>query len=178
LRRHSDPATVVYLSLGSNLGRREANLAQAVALLSGFLDSVRVSAIYETEPMYVIDQPAFLNVALSGKTELTPQVLLERCQSIEAKMGRDRGRQVPKGPRLIDIDILLFGDLVLRTPELEIPHPGLSERRFVLIPLLELAPSLADPQTGLPYKRVLEALPEQGVYRLAPWNYTQGAEKP
>jgi 2-amino-4-hydroxy-6-hydroxymethyldihydropteridine diphosphokinase len=140
---------------------------------------VRVSSIYETEPMYVSDQPRFLNIALCGTTALPAVQLLERCQAVERQLGRDRVRQQPKGPRVIDLDILLCGREVIHTGELEIPHPLMHERRFVLVPLLELEPRLRDPSTGKAYAETLAELEmrpqEQGVYIFAPWTYTGGA---
>jgi 2-amino-4-hydroxy-6-hydroxymethyldihydropteridine diphosphokinase len=172
------PQTDVYLSLGSNMGQRTANLKSAVDRLARYLDRIRVSSIYETEPMYVADQPAFLNIAVTGATSLHPESLLHRCQAIEADLGRNRSRDVPKGPRLIDLDILLYGDRIIRAPGLEIPHPLMNERRFVLVPLLELAPDLRDPITATPYAEGLEELEDQGVYMFAPWEYTQDAYRP
>lgn len=128
----------VYFSLGSNLGDREKNLLQA----ADALETTARSSIYETEPRDLVDQPWFLNMAASCETNASPFELLEKIRAIERDMGRVR--RIPKGPRLIDIDILLFGDEVLETPELTIPHPRMTERRFVLEPLLEVAPELRE----------------------------------
>jgi 2-amino-4-hydroxy-6-hydroxymethyldihydropteridine diphosphokinase len=114
--------------------------------------------------MYLEDQPKFLNMAIRGNCAIEPQELLRRILALEAKMGRDRSRYVPKGPRIIDIDILLFGRRVIKEESLTIPHPRLKERQFVLIPLLELEPGLRDPQTGRPLAESLESLEDQGVY--------------
>jgi 2-amino-4-hydroxy-6-hydroxymethyldihydropteridine diphosphokinase len=166
----------VFLSLGTNLGDRISNLRRGVEGLRGQLLGIRVSSIYETEPMYVSEQPRFLNIAVAGTTSLTAGQLLHRCQEIERQMGRDRSRRQPKGPRVIDLDILLFGGEIIQTPELEIPHPLMNERRFVLVPLLELEPELRDPKTGNRYAESLAKLDrereEQGVYIFSPWAYT------
>lgn len=141
-----DMATTAYLSLGSNLGEREHNLKEAIAHL-GSLGSVdAVSSFYETEPMELLDQPWFLNCAVKLTTSQTAQQLLKSVLGIERAMGRERTQ--PKGPRLIDIDILLFGDCQLDTPELTIPHPALAERLFVVEPLAEIAPAVRDPRTN------------------------------
>jgi 2-amino-4-hydroxy-6-hydroxymethyldihydropteridine diphosphokinase len=133
-----------YLGLGSNLGDREANLADAVKLLtSERLQVKRKSSIWETAPRDVLDQPWFLNQVIEVETDLFPRQLFQHLQRIERGMGRLK--RTPKGPRLIDLDILLYGNAVVKSPELEIPHPGMTERRFVLAPLAELAPDLLHP---------------------------------
>jgi 2-amino-4-hydroxy-6-hydroxymethyldihydropteridine diphosphokinase len=140
----------VYLSLGSNLGDREANLARALAALEA--ESIRVTArssLYETEPQEVWEQPWFLNLAAACETEYFPAQFLTISQRIERELGRVRGPgTAPKGPRLIDIDILLYGNVVMQTPRLTIPHPRMPARRFVLEPLVEIAPDLRHPGTG------------------------------
>jgi 2-amino-4-hydroxy-6-hydroxymethyldihydropteridine diphosphokinase len=143
--------------------------------LAGVLGGIRVSTVYETKPLYVAEQPSFLNIVVFGKTSLSPQSLLSCCLGIEQAMGRNRKDPVPKGPRIVDLDILLYGDRVVHTPTLEIPHPSMTERQFVLVPLLELEPDLEDPKTGEPYARSLAGLEDQGVYIFGPWEYTQGA---
>jgi 2-amino-4-hydroxy-6-hydroxymethyldihydropteridine diphosphokinase len=165
----------VYLSLGSNLGHREEQLHSAVVQLAAFLDSVRVSSIYETRPLYVTEQPHFLNIVLCGYTRLNPRELLKRTRGIEDAMGRDRGTVAAKGPRVIDIDILLYGDRVIHEPDLTVPHPGMTARRFVLTPLLELEPEIRDPRTGTRFARALNTLDEQGIYTYAAWAYTEPA---
>jgi 2-amino-4-hydroxy-6-hydroxymethyldihydropteridine diphosphokinase len=156
----------VYLSLGSNLGDREKNLADAVDLLAGAgLTILRVSSIYETEPLEVRDQPYFLNMVVEAASDLFPKQLLARLQKIELRLGRRRLR--PKGPRTIDIDILLFGDSVIATDELTVPHPGLAGRRFVLEPLAELAPDLRHPVTRRTVREMLAAVAGQKVRRIA-----------
>jgi 2-amino-4-hydroxy-6-hydroxymethyldihydropteridine diphosphokinase len=152
---------LLYLSLGSNLGDREANLHAALSLLS----PTRVSPIYETEPVDYTNQAWFLNLVAEVETDLFPRQALAWTQRIERELGRVR--TVPKGPRTIDIDILLFGSLVMRTTELEIPHPRLAERRFVLQPLADLAPDLKHPATGHTVRQMLASLPDKVVVR--PW---------
>ena len=156
--------TTAFLSLGSNLGKREQNLVRAVEALGSVLRELRRSSIYETRPMYVLEQPNFLNMVVMGQCPLPPMELLQRVLNIELQMGRDRSTHVGKGPRIIDIDILLFGRKIIREKDLSIPHPHMKERQFVLIPLLELEPNLADPETGRPLAESLHALEDQGVY--------------
>jgi len=154
----------VYLSLGSNLGRRERNLSAAVKALVRILSEIRCSSIYETRPMYVAEQPKFLNMVVAGICVLQPTELLQRILAIELQMGRHRDNYAPKGPRIIDIDILLFGRRIVKQEELSIPHPRLKERQFVLIPLLELEPNLRDPESERPLAESLRSLEDQGVY--------------
>lgn len=155
----------VYLSLGSNLGDRAASLAAAVeALRSPELTIVRASSIYETEPRDLPGQPWFLNQMVEAETAFFPRQLLARTQKVERELGRKRG--VAKGPRVIDVDIVLFGDSVVQTPDLEIPHPRMAERRFVLEPLAELAPDLRHPQTRRTIRDLLKEVTMQVVRRL------------
>lgn len=162
----------VFLSLGSNLGDRLVFLAQAVQRLQGCLRGLRVSSVYETAPLYLTAQPRFLNIVVTGLTRLAPRALLLRALAIEEALGRDRGTGTPKGPRPIDIDLLLYADRLIAEPDLRVPHPGLLERRFVLEPLLELEPELRDPAGGRLLAETLAALAAQGVDRVAPWDYT------
>ena len=155
----------VYLGLGSNMGDRQAMLREALAALeSPQLHIRRVSPVYETEPMYVADQHWFLNMAAEAETDLFPLQLLHRTSRVEARLGRRR--LTPKGPRTIDIDILLFGNSVMRTPSLEIPHPRFRERRFVLAPLADLAPELRDPVTRKTVRQLLGEVAGQVVRRI------------
>jgi 2-amino-4-hydroxy-6-hydroxymethyldihydropteridine diphosphokinase len=147
-----------YLSLGSNLGDREGNLREAIARL-GELGSVsRVSALYETEPVEVAgQQPWFLNCAAAVETELTPLEFLKRMLAIEQAMGRKRTQ--PKGPRTIDMDIIFFGDELLDTKKLSVPHPAMQHRRFVLAPLAEIAPETMHPVLHRTARELLNSLP-------------------
>jgi len=155
----------VWLGLGSNLGDRERFILDAIALLGkAALRETRVSSLWESKARYVTDQPDFLNAAVSGQTDLTPAELLREVNRIEAALGRDRSAVVAKGPRSIDIDILLYGGRIIVEEGLLIPHPGIRERKFVLLPLLELDPELQDPVTGESFAALLAGLPPQGIY--------------
>jgi 2-amino-4-hydroxy-6-hydroxymethyldihydropteridine diphosphokinase len=150
----------VYLALGSNLGDRRAALAGGVAELErGGVSVADRSSVYETEPIGVADQPWYLNQVIAGTARLAPAELLELCLRIEGLFGRER-TEVRFGPRSLDIDILLYGDRLIDEERLTIPHPRMHERRFVLVPLLEIAPTLVDPRTGEAYARILERLDE------------------
>jgi 2-amino-4-hydroxy-6-hydroxymethyldihydropteridine diphosphokinase len=135
-----------FLGLGSNIGDRRAHLESAVAALGEHGVTVRAgSAVYETEPVgLVLDQPDFLNACLRIETELDPEELLEACKAVEQDLGRAAGG-ARHGPRVIDVDVLLLGDLIYESPRLTLPHPEVSSRRFVLVPLLELDPELTLP---------------------------------
>jgi 2-amino-4-hydroxy-6-hydroxymethyldihydropteridine diphosphokinase len=155
----------LYLGLGSNLGDRQANLSAALlALESPRLHILRVSPVYETEPMDVPNQDWFLNLVAEAETDLFPLQLLHRTLKVEAQMGRRR--LAPKGPRNIDIDILLLGTAVVTTPRLEIPHPRFRARRFVLAPLADLAPGLRDPITKKTMRDLLAEVQGQTVRKL------------
>ena len=133
-------------------------------MLGGVCDGLRLSSIYETEPVDVVDQPRFLNAAACGTTRLAPRALLEAVHGVERSLGRDRSTERRRGPRTIDVDLLLYEGHLLDDPELTLPHPRLAERAFVLVPLLELTPELADPRTGEPYAAALARVGRAGVY--------------
>jgi 2-amino-4-hydroxy-6-hydroxymethyldihydropteridine diphosphokinase len=154
----------VFLSIGSNQGDREQNLKNAFAHLEKAISGIRISRIYETLPRYIEDQSLFLNCVMEGETGKTPVDLLDFVLSAEKKVGRIRGN-IPKfGPRVIDIDILLYDNAVIHNDRLSIPHPGMYERQFVLIPLLELKPDLTDPVSGKKFAGFLDELDDQGVH--------------
>lgn len=160
---------IVYLALGGNLGDRAASLRAARERLEqGGVHIAPCSSLYETEPWGVADQPRFLNAVCRGRTELAPAALLALIKRIEAEMGRTP--TVRYGPRPIDIDILLYDEQQLATPELTIPHPRLHERAFVLVPLAEIAPGLRLPGSARTVRELLEALGETGdVRRVGPF---------
>lgn len=162
------PSALAYLSLGSNLGDRKRNLLRAwEELARAGMEVVRVSSIYETEPQDFTDQPAFLNCVLAVQSDLPPFPLLRSTQEIESAMGRRRPA-APKGPRLIDIDILLLGEFVVQDERLTIPHPRMLDRRFVLEPLVEIASDLRYPGTGALIRDFLPGVKDQAVVAVCP----------
>jgi 2-amino-4-hydroxy-6-hydroxymethyldihydropteridine diphosphokinase len=148
---------LAYLSLGSNVGDRVAHLRDAIARLESIGRVVSVSSFYETEPVEVTDQPWFLNCAVGLETALTAEQLMAELLQIEQEMGRRRIQK--KGPRTIDIDILLFDDLILDSPDVTIPHPAMQKRRFVLEPLAEIAAEARHPGIKKTIRELLEELP-------------------
>jgi 2-amino-4-hydroxy-6-hydroxymethyldihydropteridine diphosphokinase len=148
-----------------------ATLDAAVRDLAKGLESLRVSSVWKSKARYLLDQPPFLNLVVEGRTEITPLEFLDFTSSIEAAHGRDRSKEAPKGPRNLDIDLLLFGDRIVRSERLMLPHPCMEERRFVLLPLLELDAALYHPVSGLPFLTSLAALPAQGIYLLRSRSY-------
>lgn len=157
--------SLAYLSLGSNLGNRETNLRNAVVRLETAGHVTAVSSFYETEPVEFASQPWFVNCAIALKTSLTPEQLMASLLNIEREMGRQR-TQI-KGPRTIDIDVLLFGESVLTTEQLTVPHGSMHLRRFVLEPLAEIAPEARHPVLRQTIREMRDALPPgQAVRRL------------
>jgi len=150
----------VYLSLGSNLGDREANLTSAIEKLRDLGEAVAVSSFYETEPVEFVDQPWFLNCAVALRSKLMPKLFLSKILAIEQQMGRRRTQ--PKGPRTIDIDILLFGNSVISTRELDVPHPAMHQRRFVLEPMAQIAPEVRHPVIKRTMRELLQVLHHNG----------------
>ena len=135
---------IVFLSLGSNVGDREKNLRAAIAALPELgVQIKKVSPIYETEPVDLLEQPWFLNCVVEGETTVPPAALLRELRELERRMGSKK--PVPRGPRLIDLDILVYGGQTIDSPELQVPHPRMHLRRFVLAPLAEIAPDLKHP---------------------------------
>jgi 2-amino-4-hydroxy-6-hydroxymethyldihydropteridine diphosphokinase len=148
-----------YIGIGANLGDREGAIASAVDLLDAEegLEVLAVSALRETDPVGYVDQPRFLNGAVAVETSLTARELLGRLLEIERRLGRVRGEGLRFGPRTIDLDLLLYGDETIDEPGLQVPHPRLTERRFALEPLAELAPELEIPGAG-PVQALLAGL--------------------
>jgi 2-amino-4-hydroxy-6-hydroxymethyldihydropteridine diphosphokinase len=155
------PPSIIYLALGSNLGDRSANLLAAIAALPPAVRLLALSPVYETSPWGLTAQPAFLNMALKGETALAPVELLKHLKLLETGLGRQPA--VRWGPRLIDMDILFYDELILATPELTLPHPHLHERAFVLVPLADLEPDLLHPVLGVPVRELLAAVDTTGV---------------
>jgi len=153
-----------YVGLGSNLNDRESHIHQALTRL-GRRDRIRLvttSSLYETEPVGIVDQPLFLNAAVHLSTELEPAELLEVLQEVERRMGRQR--TIRWGPRIIDLDLLLYDDLIIDGTRLVVPHPELTRRAFVLVPLAEIAPQAVEPRSGRRVDELLRALSSiQGV---------------
>ncbi len=148
-----------YLGLGSNLGDREVNLKKALALLCRGESLTALSSVYETEPWGYTFPPPFLNLVCALETRLSPQGLLELAHGVERELGR-----VPTfryGPRTMDVDILLYGNEVIDTPSLQVPHPLISQRAFVLVPLAEIAPGLVHPSLGKSIEELLAEVPER-----------------
>lgn len=146
----------VHIALGSNLGNRAVNLSHARKYLAEFIEDLQGSSIYETPPWGVLEQPHFLNQVMRGSTTLSPLKLLDQLKAIEKKMGREETMRF--GPRIIDLDILLYGQRTINYRRLQVPHPRMLERAFVMLPLAELSPGLIIPGHGLPVEVILSNL--------------------
>ena len=156
-----------YIALGSNLGNRAEALSSAVGHLRSFGRVVALSSLYETDPVGYHDQPAFLNAVVALETQLEPLPLLRGLLAIERELGRDRGQGPLKGPRTLDLDLLLMGDWIVAGEELSLPHPALAQRRFVLAPLAEIAPEHRRPESNQTMAELLALLPDEGENRLS-----------
>ncbi len=154
----------VYLALGANLGDRQGNLLRAIQSIRAFASVEKVSSFYETTPVGYLDQPDFLNMAIQISTQLDPVALIGSLKYIEKQIGRKTSFR--NAPRPIDIDILLYDDLILETEKLSIPHPRMSERAFVLAPLAEIAPQAIHPVLKRPISELLERVDQSGVKML------------
>lgn len=154
----------LFVGIGSNLGDRKAGIEQAVARLERDIGPAELSPLYESEPQLVRDQPWFLNAVARLRTRADPFRLLEILLAIERSLGRDRSVERSKGPRPLDLDMVLYGRRIIDTAELELPHPSYRDRRFVLQPLLDLAPELRDPRDGALLAERLPQLHGQAIY--------------
>lgn len=154
----------VYVGLGSNVGESRKIVLGAAAKLSQLLSHCRLSSLYRSEPVGVTSQPLFLNAVVTGDYDGSADSLLTALHAIERSYGRNRAHEKRWGPRAVDLDILLFGEALIDNGRLAVPHPRMHRRAFVLVPLLELSPSLKDPRGGTPFAEHLRAVGREGVY--------------
>lgn len=164
----------VRVAVGSNIEPRLWYVRAAILSMHAILSNLRASSIYETEPEIVVDQPSFLNAVVSGDTTIGPYRLLDELQALERRLGRRRESERAKGPRTIDLDLLLYGSRVEEGSRLTLPHPGMAGRQFVLVPLIEIDAEVRDPKTGRYYCELLAELRAQSprVYRAPRKLYT------
>jgi len=155
--------TQVVLGLGSNCGESVSYFRHAVESLEKEIHQMKMSSIYKTKPMEYLQQDDFYNMVIAGMYSGTAEHLLDAVLDIENVNLRDRSSEIRYGPRTLDIDVELFGNSVIDTPRLQVPHPRMKNRQFVLIPLLEILPQLSDPLTGRLFQDICAALPDQGV---------------
>ncbi|GAB6090842.1 2-amino-4-hydroxy-6-hydroxymethyldihydropteridine diphosphokinase [Spirochaeta dissipatitropha] len=166
----SSDLTLFSCSVGGNLPGTAAAFKQLCKALTGKFGSIKYSTVYCTEPQDYIDQPEFMNWCFSAYTNLSAEKLWEELYFTEAKLGRTR-QEIEKGPRIIDIDLLLFGDSLINTADLTVPHPRMKQRAFVLQPLIEIHPDICDPHSGTAFREYLLKLDEQGIYSLGFYPY-------
>lgn len=158
---------LAFIGMGSNLGDRMAHLQAALRALGEHGTVLAVSSVYATVPVGPVEQPEFLNAVAQMGTLLAPEALLRALLGIERAQGRDRRNSIPQGPRTLDLDLLLYGDEIVASPGLILPHPSLHKRRFVLAPLAEIAPALRHPVLDRPMRELLDALPDAGQDRIS-----------